>query len=167
MAEPEKLIACIGCGAPVPDSHGPTHPYIGASPGCWAVFGEVLAKEYGEYGYPAVHRLTVDTYAVQHPGTPSRQSIQSVAVHLIGLYLALERGREPHVITEALGRAVQRGRSEFVWLEPPASQGSVTVLDIVRAGDLAEHQALVGHWARLVWAAWAAHHATVRSWAER
>ena len=150
MAEPTQLIGCIGCGAQVPDSHGPTHPYIGASPGCWAVFGQVLAKEYGEYSFPAVHRLTVDTYAVQHPGTPSRQSIQSVAVHLIGLYLALERGWEPHVIAEALGRAVQRGRDVFVWLEPPASQGSVTVLDAVRARDLSEHQALVRRWARSV-----------------
>ena len=73
---------CAGCGALVPVTDGPTHPYIGASPGCWAIYGEVLAREYGEYAYPPVHRLTVDAYAAQHPGVPSRRSIQSVAIHL-------------------------------------------------------------------------------------
>ena len=97
-----NLIPCVGCGALVPDVAGPTHPYIGASRGCWAIYGEVLAKEYGEYGYPPVHGLTVDAYAAQHPGTPSRQAIQSVAVHLIALYLVLERGYGFARATEAL-----------------------------------------------------------------
>src|SRR5436190_1879442 len=42
-------VPCIGCGVLTPDADGPTHPYLGASPGCWAVYGEVLAREYGEY----------------------------------------------------------------------------------------------------------------------
>src|SRR5204863_8366917 len=87
----DKTTPCHGCGAIVPDADGPTHAYLGASAGCWAVYGEVLAREYGEYRYPSVHRLTVDTYSVQHPGTPSRRSIQSVAVHLVSLHLVLER----------------------------------------------------------------------------
>lgn len=59
------VIACIGCGALVPDSDGPTLRYPdAASPGCWAVFGEILAREYGEFGYPDVHHLTVDAYCV-------------------------------------------------------------------------------------------------------
>ena len=39
----------------------------------------------------AAHQLTVDAYAIQHPGKPSAQSIQSVCVHLISLYASLER----------------------------------------------------------------------------
>ena len=91
MVKP-MIVLCPDCGALTPDVDGPTHPYVGASVGCWAMYGEVLAKEYGEYRYPSVHRLTVDAYSVQHPGTPSRRSIQSVAVHLVSLYLVLERG---------------------------------------------------------------------------
>ena len=81
------LVRCPGCGALVPDVPGLPHPYIGASAGCWEIFGQILAKEYGDYGYPiTTHQLTVDAYAVQHPGQPERRSIQSVNSHLISLY---------------------------------------------------------------------------------
>ena len=92
-----KFEACFGCGALVPKKNGPTHQYIGASPGCWEIFGEVLAKEYEEYDYPPVHRLTVDAYAAQHPGTPSKKSIQSVAIHVIGLTTKLTKLRKSAV----------------------------------------------------------------------
>jgi hypothetical protein len=36
--------------------------------------------------------LLGDAYAAQHPGTPSPQAIQSVAVHLLALYAVLEKG---------------------------------------------------------------------------
>lgn len=88
-----ELEPCRGCGALVPCGDGPTHRYIGASPGCWAVFGEVLAREYSDRRYWPVYQLTVDAYAVQHPGEPSRQTIQSAAIHLISLYSVLEAGR--------------------------------------------------------------------------
>ena len=72
MTQPIK--ACFSCGAQVPDVEGPTHRYMLSSPGCWAVFGEVLAREYSNALYMKNHRLTVDAYAVQHPGKPSRQA---------------------------------------------------------------------------------------------
>ncbi len=155
---------CTGCGAPVRVTDGPTHPYIGASPGCWAIYGEVLAREYGEYAYPPVHRLTVDAYAAQHPGVPSRRSIQSVAVHLIGLHLTLERGYEPERATAAIRDVLARAQ-DFVWLEPPASRGAVTVVDVVEARDLAEHTERVEAWAGSIWEAWKPHHDTIRRWA--
>ena len=46
-------------------------------------------RELGELRNPDIHRLSVDTYAVQHPGVPERRSIQSVAVHLMCLCLVL------------------------------------------------------------------------------
>jgi hypothetical protein len=156
---------CAGCGALVPVTDGPTHPYIGASSGCWAIYGEVLAREYGEYAYPPVHRLTVDAYAAQHPGVPSRRSIRSVAIHLISLHLILERGYEPEGATAAIRDVLARGH-DLVWLDPPASPGAITVLDVVGARDLAEHAERVGGWAGSVWEAWEAHHGTIRRWAD-
>src|SRR5512145_2280867 len=88
-----KKIPCIGCGARVAEGSGSAHPYIGASPGCWALYGEVLAREYTDPRYGTAHQLTVDAYAAQHPGTPSPQSIQSVTIHLVGLYIVFELGR--------------------------------------------------------------------------
>ena len=85
------LKACVGCGAMVPDLEGPTHRYIGASPGCWAAYGRLSEKEASDFRFMRYHQLTVDAYCVQHPGEPSPQSIRSVAVHLVGLHLQLER----------------------------------------------------------------------------
>lgn len=156
---------CVGCGALVPDSDGPTHAYIGASPGCWALYGKVLAKEYGDYPlYAPVHRLTVDAYAAQHPGTPSRRSIQSVAVHLIRLQLQLERGLPYDKANAAMLRVSSRS-GDFVWLDPPVPTGGVTVLDVLRAGGPEEHIGRVRRWAESVWEAWTPHHETVRRWA--
>lgn len=126
----------------------------------------MLAKEYGEYQYPAVHRLTVDAYAVQHPGSPSRQSIQSVAGHLVSLHLVLEGGASAKSATAAIRKAVAQS-SRFVWLEPPSSLGAFTVLDVVGAKDFDEHVRLVEQWATSVWEAWAKHHETIRKWADQ
>ena len=51
-----------------------THEYIGASPACWETFSELLAREFADPAYGAVHRHTVDVYAVQHPGEDGRRS---------------------------------------------------------------------------------------------
>jgi hypothetical protein len=155
-------VECSGCGARVKDLPGQPHKYIGANAGCWEVYGEILAKEYGEYRYPELtHRLTSDTYAVQHPGTPERRSIQSVNGHLVSLYLVLEKGLTGRQATDALGRVIKRA-AEFTWLTPPSPNGTVTVLDVVKAKDLPEHERLVRKWAEDVWKAWRGHHARIR-----
>src|SRR3954463_4903355 len=102
-AAPE-LEPCPGCGRLYPGSDGPTHAYIGASPGCWARYGELLALEYGDARLMRWHRLTADAYAAQHPGWPERRSAQSVHVPLAGLYLTLERGLGGRAVSRAMQR---------------------------------------------------------------
>lgn len=143
---------------------GATHKYMLSSAGCWAVYGTLLARDYGEYGYPAVHRLSVDAYAVQHPGQPMKQAIQSVAVHLIGLYCSLERGFSTAQVTKAIGRAAQFSDG-LVWLDPPASMGKITVVDAANADGLKEYQYVAKAWAQSAWEAWSAHHDQIRKWA--
>ncbi len=155
---------CIGCGAAVPDVDGPVHAYIGASPGCWSVYCDVLGREYGEMRNPPWHRMTVDAYAAEHPGTPSRRSIQSVAVHLIALHLLLDEHREPRYVTKRLGPAVASAQ-KFHWLEPPCFDGAMTVLDVAATSGERAHEQAVRAWAADVWRAWGAHHAVVRAWA--
>ena len=143
------LIPCIGCGAPVPDTDGATHRCFGASPGCRAAFGEVLAREYGEYAYPGVHGLTVDAYAVQHQGRPSRQTIQSLAIHLVGLYVLLERGYTALQSDHAPRRLLRHGPASH-WLEQPPDPGWLTVRKVVDAVDLADHERRARSWAKSV-----------------
>ena len=158
---------CFGCGAIVPDEDGPTHRYLGASPGCWRLYGKVLGREYEDYtGFAPVHRLTVDAYAAQHPGTPSPQSIGSVGVHLVRLHLQLERGLPHDRANDAMLDISSRLKKDFVWLNPPEQLGDVTVLDVLDARDPEEHMERVRGWGASVWEAWAPHHETVRRWAD-
>lgn len=146
------VVVCPGCGLETAAGAGPTHAYIGASPGCWARYGELLAGGWGG-------ELAVDTYAVQHPGVEERRAVQSVAVHLVSLCAVLERGA-PEQHSPALLRRAVRSRLAFTWLALPQPVGTVTVDDVV--GRRAPPRA----WAEDVWAAWAPFHDVVRRWAD-
>lgn len=159
-----KNSSCIGCGAVLPDTLGPTHDYLESSPSCWSASSEVLAREYGDRRlFESVHRLTVDAYAIQHPGHPSPQCIQSVAGHLISLCAVLENGSSNEWATKVIGEAV-RIKGRFTWLVPPQSMGPLTVADVWKATDSVEHEKLVRDWAASAWAAWSPHHPAVRGW---
>lgn len=154
---------CPGCGIVLPGLEGPTHDYMESSPACWAIYGEVLAREYSDITYRAVHRLTVDTYAVQHPGGDSPQAIQSVGAHLVSMYLMLELGYSSSRATAVLKAAVEAGGFEH--LERPAHSGELTVAHVAQANTAMEHIERVHEWSTSVWNAWSAHHALVKAWA--
>jgi hypothetical protein len=163
-ARPAAASPCPGCGAVIPDPGNVAPPHDGTSPGCWALYGDILAREYGEWSYPAIHRLTLDAYGAQHPGEPSPKSIQAMAVHLIALHLSLERSIPARRVPAEIGRLVV-DPTVFRWLEPPPAAGQRTVLDVAGASTLREHQARVQWWARSVWEAWSDHHDVIRRWA--
>lgn len=160
------LEKCPGCGAMFSPISGPIHPYMESSPTCWASYGTVLALEYGDPEYLDVYRLGVDAYAVQHPGQPSRQSIQSVGVHLIRLCLLIEHNLAPEDANDAILAAGEIKRT-FTWLDPPASRGDVTVKSVAATESVAEHKRMVRSWAESAWMAWEPHHPVVRSWLSR
>lgn len=154
---------CFGCGGLFPDINGPMHRYMESTPGCWAAYGEVLARQYNDARYAIAGQMTVDAYAVQHPGTPSPQSIQSVALHLMSLCLTFEHGVATADATQLVAQMANDKRS-FVWLRPPASVGDVNVAHVHAAATAAEHVERVRQWAASAWRAWSAHHATIREW---
>ena len=147
--------ACPGCGARVPAPEGTgTHPYIGASPGCWLRWTELYAG-----GSIRLGRQANDAYAAQHPGVDGRRQRQSVAVHLIALCHWIEHRIVDPRLTE-LTRAVLADRPDWPWLTPPQSY-ALTVHDLpLPAG----HEA-AKRWVEAVWDAWRLHHPTVRAWA--
>lgn len=159
-------VPCSGCGGLFPAIDGPTHRYMESSPGCWAAYGEVLAREYNDAAFASVHRLGVDAYAVQHPGQPSPQSIQSVGVHLIRLCLLLEGGVKMSHANQVMLEATKM-KKRFVWLTPPSSRGAITVANLQRVAHPAEHARIERRWAETAWLAWSAHHATIRTWLPR
>jgi hypothetical protein len=153
----QALEICPGCELSLPILDGPTHPYIGASPSCWALFGQVMAREYGQPAYMKVHQLTVDAYAVQHPGRAEPRSVRSVWGHLASLYLQVEQDvptdRAKQVIPLVTSQSDSLG-----WIEPPAPCREMTIADVLAATSPAEHCSTVEQWARTVWNCWSSHH---------
>jgi hypothetical protein len=149
----------------LPHHGGPVHPYIGASAACWALYGELLTYEYADLGYPTCHRLTVDAYAVQHPGRREQRTITSLGTHLSGLYLVLERGLDGPAATAMKNRVVS-AEPGFTWLTPPGSGSALTVQDVLEMRRQMRHCDAIEAWARSVWGSWALHHSTVRDWVE-
>jgi hypothetical protein len=156
---------CSGCGTALPDDpNGPHHRYMTASSGCWQAFGEILAAEFSRPGWGREHRLTVDTYAAQHPGEDDRKQRQSVAIHLVALCHRLEHGLDPQALLAATQRLTADKR-EWPRLSAPRSF-AMTVVDVLKATTGEEHLALVRRWAEATWEAWSNEHATVRGWAD-
>lgn len=132
------------------------HGYYNASPECWLVYTEVLAEEYGNAVlFGQVHQLTVDTYAVQHAGGPHPD--KSVAVHLCGLHLVLEKNLKPVTVPPMLQR-IASGVDHWPHFTSPASIEALTVFDVALTKSMSDHIEAVRRWAGLVWKAWAPQH---------
>lgn len=165
MTAPTSI--CPDCGGAFDDIDGPTHKYLGGSPGCWAAFNEALAREFQDIAYFKAHRLTVDAYTTQHPGDQSdRRAAQSVNIHLTALYLVIEEERDENYARAALGALANRYKSEFEPLTPP-QRYDMTVNDVLVAETAQDHCRLVREWAHAVWRAWGDHHETARTHAQR
>lgn len=159
------LVRC-GCGASTPDMEGPTHAYFGSTPGCWHLFGEVMARDYADYSHGALHNLAVDTYAAQHPHNPDRRNRQSVGVHLISLCAILERNVTAARASTLIGDiAFTQRRRGWEWPHlVPEWLGAVTITDVHDASGPEAHREQVRLWASSVWDAFSEHQPTVRSW---
>ncbi|MDX6272523.1 MAG: hypothetical protein QOD28_3746 [Acidobacteriota bacterium] len=137
---------CEDCGAAVSEG----------KPGCLKMFEEMIAREFSDYRYGRIHRLTVDAYALQHP-EPYMRSGKSFAAHLTGVCAALEYEDAP-----AINQAVQKWLSRNPAIDKPSQlprhRGQLTITYVHEAGDAEEHNRRVREWARSVWLAWAEFH---------
>lgn len=154
------LTECEGCGLLAPVRDGPVHRYMTSSPACFAQFGRVLAADFSDPLRMLAHQLVVDAWAVQHPGSPSRVTAQSVWIHLATLCLVLERDGDP-ADGPRLHRAMVE-RPAFHWLEPPQRTDWLRVDHMLR-GD-ADAAVLAREWAQSAWEHWSDHHDTIRRW---
>ena len=145
-------MSCPDCGAPV-----------GGREACQRLFDEILAREFGDYRYGRIHRLTVDAYSLQHPADYMK-SAKSYAAHLTGVHAAVEEGG-----TLETNRAVQQWLNGPKVLErpgepPPGQRGTLTVLHAHAAADAADHVRRVREWASSAWDAWRDFHQVAKAW---
>jgi hypothetical protein len=156
-------VSCAPCGALVPDIDGPVHAYVPSAPGCWAAFGALRADEGLRLPAADTTNLVVDTYMAQHPGDGAdRRDRQSVFVHLVSLCSVIERAtppaRSPHVL-----RAVLASRTAFPVLRRAHGPGDLTVLSVLDATNVEDHDARARAWAASVWESWREYHPTIRA----
>lgn len=162
----DATVACVGCGGRVPAIDGPVHRYMTAAPGCWRAYTELLGG--GSLPPSRAAGLSVDAYAVTHPGVPGPQSTQSVWVHLVTLCFVLERGWSAEQASR-LRRVTADAFAGWPWLERPEHMGDVTAIDVstaVAAGNGTAATELTARWVDGAWAAWARHHDAVRARAD-
>ncbi len=152
-----KLEKCQWCGLETPESDGPVHRYLGGTPGCWAHYGKLLAREYENYDYMVVHGLTVDAYALQHPGEKSLPATRSTYIHLASLFSYFELKRS---ISQLAGikQAIATHKLSDEWLIPPTELDGINVDDVLTAQTAQQHRQSVEAWARYIFECWAPHH---------
>ena len=137
---------------------------MGGEEGCNELFQEVVGREFSRPELFKVHRLTVDSYSLQHPDRYMK-SAKSAVAHLVGMCWAMEDIDDPSV-SMAISRFLD-GTPDVTRPEPvpdSGNRGSVTVVDVYLAPDSVEHIERVRAWAEGAWEAWADHHARARKW---
>lgn len=165
MENVEKSV-CPGCGALLVGIEGPVHRYMDGSPACFEKFNTILAFEYSDWRLQSTHRLTVDTYAVQHPGEEgTRQQIQSVGLHLARLGLQLDRPTPPKETNDVM-LSLTKGKHTLELLKPPKNF-SMTAADVALYAGTPLHAEKVKAWAMSAWNDWSAHHDYIKEWTER
>jgi len=158
------VLPCPGCGLVAGSGTGAVHAYIGASPGCWALFSESLVTDLGS---SASGHLLGDAYAAQHPGVEERRAVQSVGVHLVTLCAALEHGWPGTRIIELRRRAVDSPDGFWTWLDPVLPLGGLTIADVLEPPTPEARADRVTAYVDAVWRAYSPHHETVRDWTSR
>jgi hypothetical protein len=179
---PVRTRQCPGCKIILPYQDGLEHllnagigRYGIASPECLTLLQQVTLKDYECGGH-----ASVDAYAVQHPPHASTQQIlgisprliaaskQSVAIHLLGLYLRIEKKMSKQAAGIAMQKVLESGAQlENEQLVPPANLGDITVVDVAQATTCNEHLKLTEEWSKSACKAWAVYYPQVQEWYEK
>lgn len=143
---------CVGCGELFENRDGITHDYMLSSAVCWEQYGQILAREYqNPILFASSHRLTVDAYALQHPGLKNeRRAYQSVRIHFVSLHLIFAYGRS-HL--EATNSLKTLSSQSFDPLPSHPCDFRITTKDVIES-ELENHALEVEKWARCAYESW-------------
>lgn len=144
---------CGGCGRTV----------AGGSEACQERYEALLARDYEETAFFAVHGMLVDTYSLQHPDRYCR-SAKSLAVHLVRLGQVLDDG----ISAASPGTALRDWLDGPRPLEKPSlpeARGEITLGDVEAIAEPGPWREAVRAWAVSTWQAYAGLHPLARRWA--
>ena len=133
-------------------------------PDCAALRDLLFARDFEQAVlYWRYHRLAIDSYCVQHEAYV--RSAKSLAAHLCGLCIALERGNN-----ESATRDLQRWLSTNADLTKPTLpkfRGRLTIKDVCAIEDPDQYGKAVRAWADSAWEAYRDLHPIAREWLSR
>lgn len=145
--------ACGGCGWVVD----------GGTAGCRSRFEALLARDFSDARFFAVHRLFVDCYCLQHPDEYCA-SAKSLAAHLVGLAQILDEAASPATGSPGLRNWLD---GERVLEKPavPAERGAVTPGDLEGIEEPEAWRTAIRRSAESTWHAFRELHPVARRWA--
>jgi hypothetical protein len=158
-------INCFGCGAKSLNFEGEVHNYMLSSPGCWAMFCEIMDREFSDIRYWRAHQFTVDAYAASHVGKKEDiRAVNSVNIHLAALYFIFEKGMSLEETPKLRSRFSQyyKGKDQLEWLVPPSSFGDLSIYELWENEVPEMHYPIAENWARSIWEAWSHQHDRVK-----
>ena len=88
---------------------------------------------------------------LQHAGGPHPD--KSIAIHLSGLHLALDKSVPPPEVAPLLKRLAD-ANSAWPHFPPPDATGLLTIFDIAMAESATDHCRIVREWAESIWRVW-------------
>lgn len=149
MADAEQV--CAECGLRT----------AAGGPSCSELRDRLFARDFEQPAlYGKHHRLAVDCYCVQH--SPYVLSAKSLAAHLCGLCVALERGDNRELLARLQHWLSTNPRLEKPVL--PAFRGELTIGHVIGIEDPIAYGPAVEEWARSAWNAYEALHERARQW---
>jgi uncharacterized protein DUF5946 len=98
-----------------------------------------------------IHENSADAFRAQHVDENTKPIAAVFAV--MGLYLYLEKNFTGKQVQQAHMR-MARQRKSWPRLEPPRTQASITVADVVAASPGPERDAMIQKWCAAVWETW-------------
>lgn len=151
---------CPGCGFGG-ESDGPAHAYMSFSAACWARYGEILAREFGQRNYWPAHRVLTDACCGQHSVGGDRRARQSLHIHLAALMLHFDDDATDKTIVKFLRDASKL--KTFSPLSIPPENHMVSIAQVHSAKSAQEHCAAARLYGQDVLDAWKIHHPVFRA----
>lgn len=154
-------VICLGCGALAPDTTGPVHWYMDASPGCWQLYCELQNWKNSlidDDGITTTQHL-LDAYAAQHAKNLDRRNRQPVTEHLMSLRASLEFEHSGMKLLTMIGNWTHH---DYHLLRPTPDGYPITIRN-VKDATIGRRAATVDEVATSTWFARSLHHEEIRT----
>lgn len=140
MKDINEMKTCSECGASLTSGRS-----------CQDYFDELLAKEYSNSEYGAVHHLSVPAYMLQHPSRLSKRGWLEMRRLLTSF---IQQGKSPNEVRKTTQKSIQNNQRDFSFTKGEAIKlGNITwtqTISDIRMEEASTYCEDVLEWARQI-----------------